>query len=625
MTTFISYSRVNSAFVVRLAKDLKSAGFDVWLDQIDIPKGARWDDEIEAAVERSSTFMIVLAPESIESQNVKDELSYAIDSGKQILPVIIRPCKIPLRLRRFQYVDFTDKPYKDSLADIKHLLSNTQRIVKAPEEPVYMEPEQEDPTPLVKGPLLHHRREAAPLETVRSENRNPIYKFIIPGVLAAVSIAALAIAVGNAMKKGDQNIALPPTVETITITAIPPTTVPTITPTPLPAQFVDAHGVPMRLVSAGDFTMGSEGGPSDEGPVQTLYVDTFYIDRYEVTNGLYRLCVNAGACKPPKRVNSVTRVGYYNRTDFDNYPVVQVDWNMAKSFCEWRGARLPTEAEWEKAARGTDGRTYPWGEGISCDQANFGGCQGDTIAASGDESGASVYGVFNMAGNVYEWVSSLYMPYPYEASDGRENLSAFGERVIRGGSWVRSDTDEEARSAHRQKVDPSTAQDNIGFRCAFTPVTSADLINITPENGSTATAIVATNRSHRTKVAQTQTLALTSTLPFVATNTPAVTVDLLNLTPGLTATATEPVATATDQPSELTATPTDRPTSLLTSTPTDEPAPTPTDEPAPTPTDEPAPTPTDEPAPTPTDEPRPTPTDRPPDPTATDPPVVPGG
>src|SRR5688572_6184290 len=127
MSTFISYSRAHSAFVVRLARDLKSAGFDVWLDQLDIPKGARWDDAIEAAVEKSSTFMIVLSPESIESQNVKDELSYAIDAGKHILPVVIQPCNIPLRLRRFQYVDFTDKPYTDSFADIERSLSNTQR------------------------------------------------------------------------------------------------------------------------------------------------------------------------------------------------------------------------------------------------------------------------------------------------------------------------------------------------------------------------------------------------------------------------------------------------------------------------------------------------------------------
>ena len=124
MTTFISYSRVNSDFAVRLAKDLRLAGYDIWLDQLDIPTGARWDDEIERALDACHTFLIVLSPQSIMSQNVKDEVGYAIDSSKHVLPVIVEPCKVPLRLRRFQFVDFTDKPYEDSLAEIKDLLDN---------------------------------------------------------------------------------------------------------------------------------------------------------------------------------------------------------------------------------------------------------------------------------------------------------------------------------------------------------------------------------------------------------------------------------------------------------------------------------------------------------------------
>src|SRR5215208_1560187 len=177
MTTFISYSRVDSEFVVRLARDLKSAGYDIWLDQLDIAKGARWDDAIEAAVESSSTFMIVLAPESIESQNVKDELSYAIDSGKHILPVVIRPCKIPLRLRRFQYVDFTDKPYKDSLADIKRLLSNTQRLAKAPAEEPYSPPPA--PAPVFIEPIIQREPELPPQSRKQDEPKKakPARKF----------------------------------------------------------------------------------------------------------------------------------------------------------------------------------------------------------------------------------------------------------------------------------------------------------------------------------------------------------------------------------------------------------------------------------------------------------------
>jgi len=136
MTTFISYSRANSDFAVRLAKDLKAAGYDVWLDQLDIPTGARWDDELEKALRTCSTFLIILSPQSIESQNVKDEIGYAIDAGKHILPIMIKQCEVPFRLRRFQYVDFTREDhdeYPERFSETKALLSNTAELPRATE------------------------------------------------------------------------------------------------------------------------------------------------------------------------------------------------------------------------------------------------------------------------------------------------------------------------------------------------------------------------------------------------------------------------------------------------------------------------------------------------------------
>ncbi|HSL46192.1 MAG TPA: SUMF1/EgtB/PvdO family nonheme iron enzyme [Anaerolineales bacterium] len=504
MSTFISYSRVNSAFVVRLAKDLKTAGFDVWLDQLDIPKGARWDDEIEAAVERSSTFMIVLAPESIESQNVKDELSYAIDAGKHLLPVVIRPCKIPLRLRRFQYVDFTDKPYKDSLSDIKHLLSNTQQIPRAPvEKPIF---EKDDAVPLVKGPLIPRVSPAqpGPYQEFRPEGESRLRKFALPVVLGLVAMATIAVLSVYAARS---NRAAPvaPLLLTSTPTAeeILPTDGPTATPVPPPVQITDPRGaVPMRLVSAGEFIMGNNDGSPDEGPEQPVYVDSFYIDTYEVTNALYRVCADAGACKSPTRINSVTHVGYYSRSEFDDYPVVYVDWYMANSFCAWRGARLPTEAEWEKAARGTEGRTYPWGEEISGTEANYAGSQKDTTSVFEFAHGMSPYGVHNMAGNVYEWVNSLFVAYPYSAMDGREDPNVNGARVIRGGSWLKSNGENQLRTSHRQRADPTLAAEYIGFRCVhpldfLIPDTGGP--TATPRNGSTATSMAATSQVRKTR------------------------------------------------------------------------------------------------------------------------------
>jgi formylglycine-generating enzyme required for sulfatase activity len=571
MTTFISYSRVNSEFVVHLAKDLKAAGYDVWLDQLDIPKGARWDDAIEAAVERSSTFMIVLAPESIESQNVKDELSYAIDSGKRILPVVIRPCKIPLRLRRFQYVDFTDKPYKESLADIKRLLSNTQRILKTPPE------ETGEPSALVTGPLLSRdpitsTEQLHPDEPVTP---NRFRGLIVPVSTAILALAIVGGAVAFALNRDQTPAATPPPTITFTYTQPPPTWTPTSTVMPPPAEVPDEHGVTMRLVSAGDFLMGSEDKLEDASQVQMLFLDTFYIDKYEVTNLQYRACVQRGACLAPKNVNSATRANYYNKPEFNSYPVVNVDWNMARSYCEWRGARLPTEAEWEKAARGPEGDLYPWGEEISCELANYSGCQKDTGSVSTFDKAVSAFGVYNLAGNVSEWVSSLYLPYPYDFFDGREDLEASGERAIRGGSW--QGEGEEVRSDQREQADPSITREDLGFRCVRTPDESflAFALVDAPLNASTATAAVATSRSHRTQEARVSTPTRVSPSPTLRTpRTPTMTTITATLrTPSKTATLTPttapPIVTTESPPIVTTAPPivTTEPPPIITTVP----------------------------------------------------------
>ena len=126
-STFISYSRINETFALELAKELKSTGYLVWLDQLDIPTGARWDDEIEKALDKCSIFLAILTPAFIESDNAKDEIGYAIDHGKRILPVLLEECEIPLRLTRIQYVDFTKMDYRDGLNSAKELL---EKLIK---------------------------------------------------------------------------------------------------------------------------------------------------------------------------------------------------------------------------------------------------------------------------------------------------------------------------------------------------------------------------------------------------------------------------------------------------------------------------------------------------------------
>jgi formylglycine-generating enzyme required for sulfatase activity len=261
-------------------------------------------------------------------------------------------------------------------------------------------------------------------------------------------------------------VTITPTAPTRTPTATRTSAPPTFTPTPGIGSIYLSDGVTMLYVPAGTFSMGSEAS-SDERPIHAVNLSAYYMDKYEVTNAAYKRCVEAGVCAPPKQSRSSTRTAYYGNPEFDEYPVIYVDWNMAKTYCEWRGARLPTEAEWEKAARGTDGRTYPWGESVSCDEANYRNCVGDTTKVGSYLDGVSPYGMYDMAGNVWEWVNDWYDSSYYQTSPSSDPQGATSgqNRVLRGGSWGSSDSN--VRSAFRSRNDPAYTDYYFGFRCSL--------------------------------------------------------------------------------------------------------------------------------------------------------------
>jgi eukaryotic-like serine/threonine-protein kinase len=230
----------------------------------------------------------------------------------------------------------------------------------------------------------------------------------------------------------------------------------------------------MVYVPEGDFSIGSENGRLDELPVHTVYLDAFWIDRTEVTNRMYAMCAAKGACQWITNSNTNCNFSHYGQSGFENHPVTCVDWNMAEAYCQWAGRRLPTEAEWEKAARGTDGRTYPWGNTFpTCKLANLfslgfmtSRCVGDTTPVGSYPDGASPYGAWDMAGNAWEWVNDWYSATYYGKSPGSNPTgpTSGDYHVMRGVSW--DNNVDVAHSAYRFGGPPSEGPYEPGFRCA---------------------------------------------------------------------------------------------------------------------------------------------------------------
>ena len=221
-----------------------------------------------------------------------------------------------------------------------------------------------------------------------------------------------------------------------------------------------------------------------EAPQHKIYLKSFWIYQTEVTNAMYAACVDAGGCNLPKRTNSLTHDQYYGNPQFDDYPVIQVQWYQARNYCEWAGGRLPTEAEWEKAARGAeDARLFPWGDTPpTSDQANF--CDrncsntaesdpsvndgyADTAPVGSYPAGASPYGALDMSGNVWEWIADWHLVEYYGRSPYENPLGPPGgdRKGMRGGSWFNGP--DGVRVVARASRKPNDHFDSVGFRCVI--------------------------------------------------------------------------------------------------------------------------------------------------------------
>ncbi len=260
-----------------------------------------------------------------------------------------------------------------------------------------------------------------------------------------------------------------------TVQAAPPT------PSPTPSLGLDPYisyegmnadwtpiirqmdGIDMTLVPAGCFSMGSADLP-DAQPNRQCFDLPYWINVTEVTNAQYSECVDDAACTPPRDPYN------WANADFAQHPIVNVDWFQAQTYCEWQNGRLPNEREWEYAARGVDSWEYPWGMDFDGERVNMLGATdtyAQTAPAGTFPDGASWVGALDMAGNVWEWVYSMYNPYPYNLGDGREadtgdDLSI--HRVMRGGAWG-NDHPVYMRTSGRNRLFPNQIVIGVGFRC----------------------------------------------------------------------------------------------------------------------------------------------------------------
>ncbi|MCA9957422.1 MAG: SUMF1/EgtB/PvdO family nonheme iron enzyme, partial [Anaerolineales bacterium] len=265
-----------------------------------------------------------------------------------------------------------------------------------------------------------------------------------------------------------------------------PTLPPTESPTPTPAPFISRTDARMIFMPAGPFRMGNDDAEdADEKPSHVIFLDAYFIDETEVTNAQYAQCVTAGVCDPPDRSSATYYSAYYGDSRFDNYPVIFVNWYDADAFCRWRDARLPSEAEWEKAdgfdpVQGIKLR-YPWGDAFNGQRLNYcdtncslgqrdtaydDGYQ-DTAPVGSYPDGRSPIGLYDMSGNVMEWVADWYDFRYYENATETNPLGPLeGEfKVIRGGSWL--STADEINVTVRTSFDPTVSRANLGFRCAM--------------------------------------------------------------------------------------------------------------------------------------------------------------
>ena len=501
---FISYRRVDTEGYAGRIYDRLAERFDaeqVFMDVTDIGVGEDFADAIGQAISSCRVVIILMGPrwhtvtDEMGRKRLDDphdfvhiEVKSALDRNVQVIPVLVNGASMPKTsdlpvdlagLTRHNAIEIRHRRFD---TDVEYLVSelgsHLGEVGLIDDEPPHSKLKKSIPiwVWLLITLFIVVMGLFGSLWLVSNNVNNA-------AVLTheAVDSTLTAIAEVNVQKSKTST----PQPSTLTVTNIPSATslpltdtfLPTITPSPtltptetlLADQIVDPFGVVMILIPQGPFFMGTDGRELWDlvsRPAHLVSLDMYYIDQFEISNAQYGQCVLDGACELPLLDNSKMRQSYYSNSIYADYPVVYISWYDAQIYCSWRGGRLPNEVEWEKAARGEDQRPYPWGtEKADCQHANYwptGACVGDTTAVTEQSAGASNYGVYNLSGNVAEWVKDWFQSYPGGDPNAAKDFG-ITHRTIRGGAYF--DGPNNIRATARKGLNPEEAHSYVGFRC----------------------------------------------------------------------------------------------------------------------------------------------------------------
>lgn len=474
---FITHSWKDMDFARWLCDNLRANGLDGFFDAHSVNPGDSIPSRIERGLKECDVYIPVFSPDALKSNWCDWEIDMAITMNRtrqgrpRIIPVIAKPCDVPDRLMHLLYINFVGRS-DDAL---RELLTKGFNLPEAPSAQLAlpMSPHAQSKNWLLAcGAVVTLAILVLVLALWRvfAQPTTPTPRSVAGPTLAPATADETLLPV--VIATGTSKPTRPSVAPSLTNTRIP-----IVAPSPTPTLGIGStktakDGSLLMFVPAGEFPMGKPAtyAEAPDAPPHTVYLDAFWMGKYEVTNALYKKCLDAGRCAAPGYdywPNGTIPIGK------ENHPVQKVSWNNAVDYATWVGGRLPTEAEWEKAACWDDAKKakylYPWGNVFDAQRANT---KDDPrvvdTAPVGKYSpqGDSPYGISDMTGNVAEWVADWYSP-TYYASSPKNNPKGPDEgpwHVYRGGSWVNANSWE---CASRDRNDPQLQHDFFGFRVAF--------------------------------------------------------------------------------------------------------------------------------------------------------------